>query len=289
MRFPMDEVSGLAPSRRFPGVYWAIRDSGPGNRETLLAIRIENGRAKAWPDGAQVRVLSVQGATNHDWEDLALDEGGQLWIADTGNNRGNRKDLALLRVSEPNPWEDRQVQVTEQLTLHYPDAPREGLSWNTEALFFHGGRGWLMTKEPTHGLYRFSLHLVGSGSVVPERMGSLTPPAEGFRGLVTGAALSDDGQRLAVSAGRRRLWIYDSPSRTEGRAVTIQEIVSAAPRWSVPYGPGQSEWQVEAVCFRPKSHDVLVAAEEGPVWYLPALTYEQPWLQSLDAAAANPR
>ncbi|MEB3327652.1 MAG: hypothetical protein VKQ33_00295 [Candidatus Sericytochromatia bacterium] len=269
-RFSQDEVSGLTPSRRHPGVFWAIQDSGDGQRAVLLAVRVEAGRVRPWPGGALARAIPVRGTINHDWEEVAADAAGNLWIADMGNNDEDREDLALLRVPEPDPGTARSATVTARVPFRYPDAPWFGGSFNAEALFFHAGRAYLITKTAGHGLYRFPPLAAGRQPLVPTRLGSLAQPPRGFEGLVTGAGLSDDGARLVVAAGRRRAYVYvreGPPSRGQD---PILALVSQPPRWAVPYAPDHRAWQVEAVCFRPGSHDVLAAAEEGPLWLFPA-------------------
>lgn len=263
MRFAEPEVSGLAPSVRYPGVFWAIQDSGPEPRNVLLAVRIAGGVARPWPDGQWVRTVPVRGAVNHDWEEVTVDGRGHLWIADIGNNRGLRGDLALLELEEPDPWRDAEARLIRRLPLRYPDAPATGRSWNAEALFFRGDEGWLIAKAEGHPLYRLPMKEATVSGVLAVREGALTPPEGGFGGLVTGAALAADGRSVAIAAGRRRLWLYDV--RPE---VSLSDALrSAPPNCALVPGHDDRPWQIEAVCFVPGSHHVLAAAEEGPVWF----------------------
>jgi hypothetical protein len=268
-RFKQPEVSGLTPSHRHPGVYWAIQDSGDGERAVLLAVRLEAGRVRPWPGGALARAIPVEGAVNHDWEEVASDGAGNLWIADTGNNDEERDDLALLCVPEPDPAATRPARVAARVPLRYPDAPWFGGSFDAEALFFHAGRAYTITKTAGHGLYRFPPLVAGPEPLVPTRLGSLAQPPRGFEGLVTGAALSDDGARLAVAAGRRRAYVYARTGLPAAGQDPILALVSQPPRRAVPYAADHRAWQVEAVCFQPGTHDLLAAAEEGPLWRFP--------------------
>lgn len=91
----LDELSDLVPSRQNPGVLWTHEDSG--GRAELYAIA---------PTGETLGTLTITGAENQDWEDLAVAEcpdreGACLWIADTGDNGLSRDDVALLVVPEP--------------------------------------------------------------------------------------------------------------------------------------------------------------------------------------------
>jgi hypothetical protein len=96
------ESSGIVASRRTPGLYWTHSDSG--GRSELYAVD-----STGQPVGKPV---IVTGATNVDWEDIAGDESGNLWIADIGNNLSFRTDLSLWVVPEPQPGSARSATRT---------------------------------------------------------------------------------------------------------------------------------------------------------------------------------
>ena len=56
----LTEISGLAVSRKTPGLLWAINDSG--NSPMLYGLSTK---------GVLLKTYEVAGATNRDWEDLA--------------------------------------------------------------------------------------------------------------------------------------------------------------------------------------------------------------------------
>jgi len=273
-RVAVPEISGLAASDRYPDVYWALQDSGPEPREALYAIRVSEGRMLPWPDGQLVRRVAVLGAPNLDWEELAADGRGNLWIADSGNNKEQRTDLALLRVPEPDPWRDTMARVAERVPFEYPDGPPWGRSFDAEALFFFAERAYLVTKTAEHGVYRFPAALAAGPGITLEKLGILTPPRRGFEGLVTGASIAFDGRRLAVAAGRRRAYVYEAPAGLEPLQ-QVQALVSRPPRWAPPYAANAKAYQVEATAFKPRSYDLLFAAEEGHVWSFEASLYER--------------
>ena len=88
----VDEPSGLVASATHPGVYWTHGDSGNGN--WLFAIDAE---------GKLLARYRVAATENVDWEDITRDDAGNLWLGDIGNNDGQRRDLAVLRLVEPDP------------------------------------------------------------------------------------------------------------------------------------------------------------------------------------------
>jgi hypothetical protein len=272
-KFAVDEVSGLVASRRHPGVYWAIRDSGPGARAALLAIRVAGDRLVPWPGGAPVKTLPVAGARNVDWEEVTIDDAGSLWIADTGNNAEGRTDLKLYRVPEPDPAHDGAARVAAVHPFRYPDKPAWGASFDAEALFFLDGRAYLVTKTAAHGVYAFP-KLQAGVPVTLERLGSLAQPPRGLDGLVSGASIARDGRRLAIVTGRRRVWIYAAAAPGLTGDALVKDLVARPPRWSAAFDAEEAAWQVEAVAFGATGHDLLLAAEEGFIWRFPRAFYE---------------
>lgn len=92
------EASGLVASRQSPGVLWSHNDSGDDAR--LFALR---------DDGRALARLSLAGVPAIDFEDLALgpcpeatgEPGACLFVADTGNNLGDRDELVVYATPEP--------------------------------------------------------------------------------------------------------------------------------------------------------------------------------------------
>ena len=77
---PRNEASGLAASRRNPGVLWIHDDGGPA---TLFAVTRE---------GKKIGALHLRGVKNEDWEDIAageLDSRAVLLVAATGDNKAS--------------------------------------------------------------------------------------------------------------------------------------------------------------------------------------------------------
>ena len=85
------EASGIVKSRRFPGIFWVHNDSG--NPPLLFAIK---------GDGRIVRQFRL-GVPNIDWEDIAIDDQGHLYVGDIGNNIGALPLRAIYRIDEPDP------------------------------------------------------------------------------------------------------------------------------------------------------------------------------------------
>ncbi len=178
------ESSGLIASRRDPAVFWTHNDGG-GRRQVLYAMTRE---------GAPLAEYRVTGTVIDDWEDIAADEQGHLFLGDIGNNEGRPRTLAVHQVSEPDLKTSRvgAAPVIRSWSLRYPAAP-----FDCESLFIWGGHGYVISKvsnDARAGLFRFSL----TNSAAPQ---TLEPMGEmRIDSPVTGADVSRDGNLLGIVA-----------------------------------------------------------------------------------------
>jgi hypothetical protein len=118
----VDESSGMACSRRSPGVFWTHNDSG--DRARLFALDMK---------GRHLGTCTVLGALNRDWEDLAsFSIAGKhyLLICDTGDNDRARTFVTLHLVEEPaiepgrKPFEAK-VRPVQTVHFTYDDGPQD--------------------------------------------------------------------------------------------------------------------------------------------------------------------
>jgi hypothetical protein len=236
------ESSGLAAGRKFPGVIWTQNDR---RNATFLFAADYAGN----PLG-RFRVA----ATNHDWEDLAMDDQGRLYISDTGNNREKRDSLEVLRLEEPDihapPLET--LAVERRWLLRLP-----GEDFNSEALFIYEGHAYLIakvTRNKSAAVYRFSLDAPEQApdmqSVCKIRLGS----------PVTAADISPDHLFLAVLA-LDGLRVYPV-------ARNIEQTLKQTPRFLPITGH-----QVEGCAF--VAEGIMVSAESGELILCPRQRYDR--------------
>jgi hypothetical protein len=95
------EVSGLAASRKSPGVLWVNNDSGNPERVYALAV-----------DGRELAEFDVLDVGGVDWEDIAIGPGpaggeSYLYIADVGTNVTARDVVVVNRIPEPDVKPDQ--------------------------------------------------------------------------------------------------------------------------------------------------------------------------------------
>ena len=265
----MEELSGLAVSRTYPGIVWGHGDSG--QPPVLWALDLERGDlafppylAKKFDDGASWPGLTLEGASNIDWEDLTT-LNGWLYLGEFGNNGNARRDLGLWALPEPNPRATERQRPAFFLPFHYPEQqrfPAEAWVFDAEALFADPERNalYLITKHRKAGdvrrfipgakLYRIPLDGAGRASTAL----TLVDQHEEMT-AVTAAELSPSGAWLAVLT-YRTLWLFPRPPAGE------QWL--SGPAYSRPL-PFLETRQAEALSWRDDT-TLLLGNEEGRLW-----------------------
>jgi hypothetical protein len=178
----LPEASGLAISRRHPGIIWSHNDSG--NRTELFAVDA------AGTLRGRVRVP----VTTRDWEDISAARcpaGTCLYIADIGDNRLRRRDIHIYRVPEP-ALDDAETRAPEVFTGTYADGPH-----NAEALFIVGDKVFIILRERGTGVYRATLPPSAATAMTFERIGQLD-----LGGPVTDAEAAPDEASVAVRTSK---------------------------------------------------------------------------------------
>ncbi|MFJ8946447.1 WD40 repeat domain-containing protein [Streptomyces sp. NPDC102395] len=209
------ESSGLAASRRHPGIYWTHNDQDKG--AFLYAVDSSTGRT--------VATITMTGVgTPRDVEAIAVGPDGQLYVGDIGDNDGVEWDhVWVYRLPEPKELKDQKVRAT-QYVVKYQDGPRDA-----ESLVVHPktGRVYIIDKQEEGGhLYEGPARLSASGV-------NVFRPVAPVDLWATDAALSPDGRRLAVrgyfggidydwNGGRpERLGRLDLPLQRQGESVSF--------------------------------------------------------------------
>jgi hypothetical protein len=243
----LDELSGLAASRRHPGLLYAHNDSGDRARLFVLDDR-----------GKSVAELAIDGTLALDWEDIAAAPCGEascIVIANTGNNGRFRSSVNLVRLREPAQRPSGRVTlIGENLPFTYPDARQD-----TEALALDGDQALLIAKV-SHGkapVYTVDWRGPAGVTQVAVKIGALDLPGKS-RGEVTAADLRRDacGVQLLVRS-RGDLFLFEAPV-----GATLAELVAGAPR-QLPVEPAAAEPQPEAVAWS-VAGGRFVSASEGP-------------------------
>jgi len=165
----------------------------------------ENKIFKVDSNGALLRTITIANAPNIDWEDMAIDENGDLWICDGGNNNNTRKDLKIIKIANPELHDSSSVHA-QFVFYSFPDQtafppPSSKRNFDVEALIRYKDSLLLFTKDrssPISGytkLYRLS---IVPGTYVAELLDSFYLGNSNQLARVTAADMEVSTGRIAL-------------------------------------------------------------------------------------------
>ena len=255
---PISESSGIVRSKLWPDWLWTHNDSGDTAR--IFAVRKSGTIIKPSWAGESYQGLHISDAANIDWEDIATDESGNLFIAACGNNSNARRDLAIYFFPEPNASHLIATRVFHRYDFIYPDQldfpPITDKNFDSEAIFFTNGKLYLLTKHRADSLtklYRFD-------ELDPIELNVPTLVDEfDIRGQVTAADISEDGERLALLT-YRHVWIFKSDRKKDNY---FEGEVFWAPLNTI------ATKTCESLCFWDEDN-LLIGNEEGELYEIKA-------------------
>ena len=244
----------------------SLREIGTLERGEVSAIQYVNGTAALWAledsgnenvlykigdKGEVLEQVTVANATNTDWEALASDTDGNLYIGDFGNNDNKRKDLAIYRIAAGRP--DSAVAKIE---FYYPeqgDFPpkKSNLVFDCEAFFELDGNFYLFTKNRSSKFDgSFSVYRLPNqeGRHKAVHIANLKSCTHYNRCSITDADISPDGKQAVLLSGDKIFIIEDF-----GKGLLTNDRLTT-------YELGHLS-QKEGVCFR-DDNTILIADEK---------------------------
>jgi len=232
--FPGKENSGIVKSRTTENLFWLHNDSG--DEPKIYPIRSDGDDYKISRYAGDLGV-TIAGAINVDWEDIAVDDLGNVIVADLGNNRNDRRDLVFYIIPEPAPSAGRTTFIRRYF-VRYPEqssfpAPKENFNFDCEGVFTINNTIYCFSKNRSNShatLYRLD--------DPQEGVQNMLMPMETIDvgGQVVGADASIDGKRLVLIT-YQSIWLFERNRLDESFFVG-----------SIHYAPYKAK-QVEAVCF----------------------------------------
>jgi hypothetical protein len=229
-----NESSGLANAKR-PDSFWTHNDSG--GKPELYEIDEK---------GKLLSVRPVTNASNVDWEDLAEDNDGNVFIGDFGNNGNARKDLTIYKLP-------KDQLTAEKITFSYTSQTefppsQEKRYYDSEAFFHYNSQLYLFsknrsTKDDLVHLYKLS-----------DRPGNYQLSATDSISIntqVTSADISPDGKTFALlTYGKVLLFSIENGEVNFKRPLGCFRMVKK---------------QAEALLFLNNNH-IMITNEQGVIY-----------------------
>ncbi|PZR14747.1 MAG: hypothetical protein DI539_18635 [Flavobacterium psychrophilum] len=176
---------------------WGLEDSGNKNKIYKLG-----------KDGKTISTVTISNLKNTDWEEMASDSQGNLYIGDFGNNDNTRKDLAIYKVDK-NQLSGKTAAVSDKIAFSYPEQtefpPKKSkMMFDCEAFFEFKGNFYLFTKNRSAKFVgNFYIYKVPNkpGNHKAQLLGELTTCKNFNRCAVTAADISPDGKKAVLLTG----------------------------------------------------------------------------------------
>jgi len=246
---PIPEASGIADSKSFNDHLWVLEDSG--NPARLFLLKHE---------GFVTDSFILEGATNRDWEDIAMGTGPEsninyLYVGDIGDNELKHASYTIYRIPEPKSFID-VITSYDSIKFTYPDGSHDAEAFmvddNTKDIF-------VITKRDMFSkIYRIPYPQDTQDINQAEFVADLS-----FSGIVS-ATLSLSGTEVMLKT-YTSLYYYKRTAK-EGLAVTLAKN----PTDTLTY---QLESQGEAVAFANNNSGFYTLSEKGMSDQFPNLLY----------------
>lgn len=235
------EASGLALSRRHPGLFWLHNDSGDQAR----VYGVQDGQLRY-----QLRLNDVHAI---DFEDIAITAQASgtdaLYVADTGDNFRTRAEVSIYRIAEPeltdiNASNEIVINDVDRVFVRYHDGPQD-----VEAMF---------VEPATHDIYLIHKGRVGVNYLYqipdPQMQGEHVQARKVATlklGLVTAADISRDGTSILV---RTYLDVFFwTRTKDQSMAQALSRPPCALPHADEPQG--------ESIAFAPDGTQYFTLSE----------------------------
>ena len=252
------EASGIAASRKNPGVFWTHNDSGGKNR--IFAFN---------SSGKHLGTYTIAMIQNRDWEDIAVGPGPDgeqyIYIADIGDNSVRYDVKYIYRIREPHVSPDQTPIDTalfnaENLPFQYTDGNRNAetvmIDPLTQDIF-------IASKETLTKVYRipwpYTFYTAPTLNV-----DTLEIAASILFSTAVGGDISPDGREILIK--KKNVIYYWQRGEGQTIADALKNPISSVPYIQEPQG--------EAVCWAHDSCGYYTLSEglHPHLYFYPRLT-----------------
>ena len=276
----LTEISGIAASRKNTDVFWVHNDRG--NQARVWALTSE---------GTHLGIYYLSGATNRDWEDIAVGPGpvdgvDYLYVGNIGGGGAPNPYITVYRVAEPTvDSEQSPVETTltgvDAINLEYPDGDQYR---DAEALMVDPVTKdiYIISKEDVPPrVYRAQYPQSTTTTTTMEHVCNLPSPWD----ETSGGDISLDGSMIIVRDDDDHASIWLRPAGTN-----LWEAFSGT-ECSVEL-PSPSEINGEAICFDAEGEGYYTTTEresgpKPPIYYFASVDAGFPGTIYVDANATG--
>lgn len=190
---------------------YAIQDKG--NKPVLSVFSL---------DGTLKNTLKFDHIQNNDWEELANDASYNLYIGDFGNNKNDRKNLAIHKILHKDLQSNQRIDIAQTTTFHYPEQTsyppsKRELKYDCEAFIATDEYFYLFTKNRSKGFDgSFFVYRVPNrpGHFLAEKTATLISCQKYQDCAITGAALQHQSEKIVLTTHSK---IFVLKFRADGR------------------------------------------------------------------------
>ncbi len=218
-----------------PEIIWETSGIISGVNSTIWTHNDSGGKTILYQidtNGVIFRKLFVKGVKNVDWEDLANDYQGYIYIADIGNNRNNRKNLQIFKIPHPDSIKSDSINP-EIIRFSYENQkgfpPKESeLNFDAEALIAYKDSLFIFTKNRTKPYSKYTYVYA-----IPNKPGKqiailkdsiFLPHTHKLHSWVTSATRSPK-KNLVILISHKKAWIIKN-FRNKNNRVLINTKIS---------------------------------------------------------------
>jgi hypothetical protein len=212
----LKEASGLEITR--DGHLWSHNDDGIPALYCLDTL------------GNLVRAIQLN-CVNRGWEDLTLDEEGNMFIGGFGNNKNDKTDLKIYKIPDPGsitqmPALPEIIHYTYEDQKTFPPSPANK-NFDVDAFFAWQGSLYLFTKNrstPSRGyskIYRLPAQPGKQTAVLIDSIFVGNGPM--IHNWITGADISQDGKTIALLF-HDRIWFLRGFSTQKFSKATVYQL-----------------------------------------------------------------
>lgn len=250
-----DKLKEISSLEFYNGYFWGNNDSGGEN--AIYKIDPESGKI--------VQTVVVSNAINIDWEEIGFG-GNHVFIADTGNNTGDRRNLAIyyFPISELDSEELRIKVEAQKIDFSYPEQKdfnpgNHKTNFDCEAFFYYNGKLHLFTKEWTDlETTHYTLE------VKPGKQSAKKIETFKTNYMVTGAAVDDN----PISNTHGFYLIGYTPwgvAMISGFSLSKKNddsLFNSKTKFSLPLGFAPQVGQTEGITIKPDNPNILCYSNE---------------------------